>query len=244
MKITSKLLIGIFITVLLSSCSSGRVIYFQDIDKKYDLTAYHNYEPKIKKDDMLNITVSGPELEVVVPYNLMDQGENKAYIVDINGYINFPVLGKIYAEGLTLRELSEKLTAEISKDVKNPMVNASFVNFKITVLGEVSSPGTYTITGEKATILQALGMAGDLTLGAKRNDILLIRETNGVYEHKRIDLKKSDILSSPHYYLCQNDVIYVSPTTSRTFSSSSQGTFLPMILSSLGIVLSVAALVF
>ncbi|MDU1891692.1 MAG: polysaccharide biosynthesis/export family protein [Dysgonomonas sp.] len=239
MKTTFNLFIGIFITILLGSCSSSKnVTYFQDIDKKTNLTAYHNYEPKIKKDDKLSIIVSGLDKEVVAPYN----NDKSAYIVDINGYIHFPVLGKIRAEGLTLRELSDKLTTEISKDVKNPIINTTFLNYKVTILGEVSAPGTYTMPTERTTILQALGMAGDLTLGAKRNDVLLIRETDGNYEHIKIDLRKSDILSSPHFYLCQNDVIYVSPTSFRTFSGSSKSTLIPIVTSTLGLVISLIAL--
>jgi len=240
MKITSKLLIAIFITAFLGSCaSSKKVAYFQDIDNQTNLAVYHDYEPKIKKDDLLNIVVSGPVKDVVSPYN----SDNMSYLVDINGYINFPVLGKIQAEGLTIRELSEKLTVEISKDVKNPIINVSFTNYKVTVLGEVRIPGTYTMKSEKTTILQALGMAGDLTLGAKRSDILLIREVEGKYEHIKIDLRKSDVFSSPYYYLCQNDVIYVTPTSSRTFSGSSQSSFLPIVTSSLGLIVSLVALI-
>lgn len=239
MKTAFKLFTGIFIIIMFGSCaSSKKVAYFQDIDKQQKLTAYHNYEPKIKKDDILNIIVSAPDKDVVTPYN----NDKMGYTVDISGYINFPVLGKIQVEGLTLRELSNKLTTEISKDVKNPIINASFMNYKVTILGEVRTPGTYTMESEKTTILQALGMAGDLTLGAKRDNVLLIREINGNYEHIRINLKKSDILSSPYFYLCQNDVIYVTPGSSRTFSGSAQSTFLPIITSCLGFVVSLIAI--
>ena len=240
MKIVFKLFIGVFIAAFFGACSSSKnVAYFQDIEKKDSLVTFHNYEPRIKKDDVLNIVVSGPDKEVVAPYN----NEQRTYTVDVSGYINFPILGKTHVENLTLRELSEKLTTDISRDVKNPTVNASFENYKVTVLGEVSSPGTYTMSSEKTTILQALGMAGDLTLGAKRSNVLLIREINGGYEHIRIDLRKSDILSSPYYYLCQNDVIYVTPTSSRTFSGSSQATMIPIVTSSLGLVISIVALI-
>ncbi|WP_165042775.1 polysaccharide biosynthesis/export family protein [Dysgonomonas sp. ZJ709] len=242
MKIPSKLFIGILITTLLSSCSSKKVVYFQDIDKidMKNLTAYHNYEPKIKKDDMIGIIVSAPNKEVVAPYN----NDPMVYMVDIDGYIAFPVFGKIKVEGLTLRELSNWLTDTISKDVKNPIVNASFMNYKVTILGEVRTPGTYVMPSQKTTILQALGMAGDLTLGGKRDDVLLIREIDGNYKHIRIDLRKSDILSSPYFHLCQNDVIYVAPTSSRTFSGSSQSTIIPLVASSLGLVISMAVLIF
>lgn len=238
MKITFRLFVGILVIALFSSCFSRKVTYFQDIDKKQDISAYLNYEPQIKKDDMLNIIVSGPDQDVVAPYN----NETKIYTVDIEGYINYPVLGKIHVEGFTLRELSKKLTADISKDIKNVTVNAAFLNYKITILGEVRNPGTYTLKSERTTILQALGMAGDLTFGAKRNEILLIREINGDYKHLRIDIRKSDILSSPYFYLCQNDVIYVPPTSSRTFTGSNLSIIIPLITSTLGLIISIIAI--
>lgn len=241
MKIPFKLFIGIVITVLFSSCSSKNVVYFQDIDKisTENLKAYQNYEPEIKKDDMINIIVSAMNKDIVAPYN----NDPTTYIVDTEGNINFPVLGRLKVEGLTMQELSNWLTAMISKDVKKPIVNVSFVNYKVTILGEVRTPGTYIMPSEKTTILQALGMAGDITLGGKRNNVLLIREINGNYSHVRIDLRKSEIFTSPYFYLCQNDVIYVAPTSSRSFSGSSQSAIIPLIASTIGIVLSTIALI-
>lgn len=242
MKILSKLFIGILLTTLFNSCSSQKIIYFQDIDKidVENLTTPDNYEPKIKKGDMISIIVSAPDKDVVAPYN----NEPMTYAVDIDGYITFPVLGRIKVQDLTLGELSNWFTAMISKDVKKPIVTASFMNYTVTILGEVRSPGTYVMQSEKTTILQALGMAGDLTLSGKRNDILLIREINGNYERIRIDLRKSDILSSPYYYLCQNDVIYVAPNSYRAFSGSNQSTIIPLVASTIGLVISVALFIF
>lgn len=240
MKIIFQLFIGLFIITLLGSCSSKKVVYFQDIDglDLASLKAYENYEPKIKKDDMINIIVSGPNKEVVTPYN----NDPAVYLVDSEGNISFPILGRLKVEGLTLRELSNWLTAMVSKDVKKAVVTASFTNYKVTILGEVRSPGTYIMTSEKATIIQALGLAGDLTLGGKRNDVLLIREADGSYEHIRIDLRKSDILSSRYFYLCQNDVIYVAPNSSRVFSGSGESTIIPLAFTTIGLIMSIAAL--
>lgn len=244
MKITTKLLLGILLSILISSCSTyKKVAYFQDIDEIKDIKNYSSYEPKIKKNDLLSIFVYAPDKEVVTPYNLGGNNDIIPYLVDINGYINFPILGKLHVEGLTLRELSESLTAAISKDVKNPIINVSLKNAKITVLGEVGAPGTYSLTDERTTILQALSMAGDLTLGSKRSNILLIRENNGSFEQVRIDLRKSDILSSPYYYLCQNDVIYVTPTSMRTFSGSNNSMFIPMATTTIGLIMSIIALI-
>lgn len=240
---------------LLCSCStSKKVLYFQDIENKKGLEAFHSYEPVIKRDDLLSIIVSGPNKEVIMPYNLTI-GENISgagdpsrstipYHVDANGDIYFPILGKIHVEGMTRRELSAKLIAEISKDIKNPIVVISFLNYRVTVLGEVNSPGSYTMPSEKTTILQALSMAGDLTIAGKRSDILLLREVDGKYEHARIDLRKSDILSSPYYYMSQNDVIYVAPVPSRISSGTTPtGTF-SIIFSSISMILAIAVLAF
>ena len=120
-----------------------------------------------------------------------------SYLVDSNGDIDFPILGKIHVEGMTRNDLVNYLTEEIGKDVKDPIVYVSFRNYKITILGEVRSPGTYTIDSEKINILQALGRAGDLNLTAQRQDILLLREVDGVLTHHRIDLRDSSGEISP-----------------------------------------------
>lgn len=231
---------------LLSSCaSSKKVLYFQDIDKNKHLEAFQDYEPTIKKDDKLSIIVSGPNKEVIIPYNLSlgdnitSSGAVIPYHVDADGNINFPILGKISAEGLTMRELADKLTHEIAKDVKDPIVNISFMNYRVTVLGEVRNPGTYTLPSEKTTVLQALGMAGDLTIAGKRNNVLLLRENNGKYEYVRIDLRKTDILTSPYFYLSQNDVIYVSPVSARISSGTTPSAIFSLVTSSLSMILTI-----
>ncbi|WP_163215097.1 polysaccharide biosynthesis/export family protein [Bacteroides sp. 519] len=241
MKITSKLLLTTIITIVLSSCGSyKRVAYFQDIDEIKEIKNINNYEPRIQKNDLLTIMVSAADTEVVTPYNLKD---NIPYLVDVNGCIYFPILGKIKVEGLTLRELSDNLTSIISNDVKNPVISVAFRNHKITILGEVRAPGTYNLSDERTTILQAIGMAGDLNLGAKRDNVLLIREADGQSKHIRIDLRKSDILSSPYYYVCPNDVIYVTPTSSRAYTGSNKLYLIPIVTSTLSVVISVITLI-
>lgn len=239
------------ITAIVCSCSSSReVLYFQDIENKRQLNAFQNYEPLIKKDDLLNIIVSGPNKDVTMPYNLtlventMGVNSTYPYLVDAEGNINFPILGKLHVEGMTRRQLEDLLTEKISKDVKNPIVVISFQNYRVTILGEVNSPGTYIIPSEKTTILQALGMAGDLTISGKRNNILLIREKEGKIESTKIDLRKSDILTSPNYYVYQNDVIYVSPISSRISSGTTPTATASMIFSSIGMILTLGLLIF
>lgn len=242
----------LFLTVIilgLTSCTtSKKIIYFQNLDDAELKPLNTEYEAVIKKDDRLTIVVSGPDKQVCAPYNLtlnemsptgsiVNSGNPEqatlGYLVDANGDIDFPILGKIHVEGMTRNALAEYLTAEIGKDVKEPIVYVSFRNYKITILGEVRNPGTYTIDSEKINILQALGYAGDLNLTAKRQDILLLREVDGVLTHNRIDLRDKDILESPYFYLQQNDVLYVLPSATRVASATTATAIWSVILSSI-----------
>lgn len=227
-----NILLTIFAAVVMTGCSSLKdVLYFQNLDKVELKPLSQEYEAVIKKDDRLVIIVSGPDKTVIAPYNLTI-GENGytninpeqstlTYLVDPEGNIDFPILGKIHVEGMTRNQLVTYLTNEIGKDVKDPIVYVSFKNFKITVMGEVSRPGTYTIESEKVTLLQALSYAGDLLLSAQRNGVLLLREVDGVMQHYRIDLTDSYLLESPYYFLQHNDVIYVQPSLTRVATATS-----------------------
>ena len=223
------------VTAISAGCTTSKqILYFQDIDTAEIDRIVTNYEPVIKRDDILKIVVSGPDKLVVQPYNLTlgevttygstsPENATLEYHVDKDGYIDFPVLGRINVLGMTRQDLVEYLTKNLRKEVKDPVVYVSFSNFKVTVLGEVKNPGTYNVTSERITILQALGMAGDLNLTARRDGIILIRDDNGLNTHIKIDLKTSDILRSPYFYLQQNDVLYVpaSPTRVATATSTS-----------------------
>lgn len=241
-------LIFIGLTGLTNCTTSKKIIYFQNLDDAELKPLTTEYEAVIKKDDRLTIVVSGPDKLVCAPYNLtINEMSNSGgmisngkpedvtlgYLVDSNGDIDFPILGKIHVEGMTRNQLVSYLTDEIGKDIKEPIVYVSFRNFKITILGEVRNPGTYTIDSEKINVLQALGYAGDLNLTAKRQDILLLREVNGVLTHHRIDLRDKDILQSPYFYLQQNDVIYVSPSATRVASATTATGIWSVVLSSI-----------
>ena len=249
MSLKRFLTIGtVLMAIMLSGCTSSKeILYFQNIDDANLKPLNTEYEAVIKKDDRLTIVVSGPDKLVCAPYNLtlneisstggsMSSNPEQAtlsYLVDSNGDIDFPILGKIHVEGMTRNDLVKYLTEEIGKDVKEPIVYVSFRNYKITVLGEVRSPGTYTIDSEKINILQALGRAGDLNLTAQRSDILLLREVDGVLTHHRIDLRDKDILESPYFYLQQNDVLYVSPSATRVATATTATGIWSVILSSI-----------
>jgi len=238
----------ITLTGLTNCTTSKKILYFQNLDDAELKPLNTAYEAVIKKDDRLTIVVSGPDKMVCAPYNLTLNEMNSTgslssngnpenvtlgYLVDSEGNIDFPILGKIHVEGMTRNELVNYLTQEIGKDIKEPIVYVSFRNYKITILGEVKNPGTYTIESEKINILQALGYAGDLNLTAQRENILLLREVDGVLTHHRIDLKDKEILQSPYFYLQQNDVIYVLPSATRVATATTAVSIWSVVLSSI-----------
>ncbi len=246
------------LALLLSGCASYKdIVYFQDIDERTLKPLLNEYEATIKKDDRLAIVVSGSDKTVTAPYNLTltelttsagtsaygPENATLSYLVDSEGNIEFPILGKIHVEGMTRNELVQYLTREIGKDVKDPIVYVNFKNFKFTVLGEVRAPGTYTIDSEKINVLQALGRAGDLNLTAMREGILLIREVDGVQKHYKIDLKSSDLLESPYFYLQQNDVIYVPPSPTRVAQGTAATGLWSSMLSTISSAISIITLI-
>ena len=248
-----KSVIFVIVAIIITSCATSKdIVYFQDINERQLKALTNEYKAVIKKDDRLAIVVSGPDKLVTAPYNLTI-GETPtngdplrvtlSYLVDPQGNIEFPILGTIHVEGMTRNQLVEYLTKEIGKDVKDPIVHVEFRDYKITVLGEVRRPGTYTFENEKVNILQALGMAGDLQLSAQRDGILLLREENGVQKHYNIDLRNSDILQSPYFYLQQNDVIVVPPSATRVASATTATGIWSVLLSSLTTLITVISFI-
>jgi polysaccharide export outer membrane protein len=222
--------------ILLVSCQSvpKNIVYFEDFN---DLTQkevdFHKYEPTIKSNDQLMISVSSPVLDQtqVAQFNLpmnsslapggtvVQSVALQTYTVDKDGYINFPVIGKIQLEGLTRSEAIGLMTGEISKYLETPIVNLQIISFGVTVLGEVARPGRVSVSNERISILDALGSVGDLTIFANRTNIKLVRDNSGVKEFAIIDLTRSDLFSSPYYYLQQNDVLIVEPNDTRKKAS-------------------------
>lgn len=227
MKKTVVLVLTFF--VLLSCASKKKVVYLQDIDqtKSYDSSTL--YEPRLQPDDLLSIIVSAENPELTVPFNLpqiqgnyeINNNQNgiKTYLVDNFGYIEFPVIGKVKLGGLTRTEATAKLVSSVSEYIKNPIVNLRILNFKVSILGEVLKPSSFTLSSERITLLEAISMAGDLTIYGKRNNILIIREAEGKKTYNRVDITKSDFLNSPFYYLAQNDIVVVEPNKTRVNAS-------------------------
>lgn len=217
-------------SLLLSSCKSTKLSYFDDISQLSDAAiTVPERDITIQPGDELMISVTAPVPEAVAVYNLpyvssgaatdrsvmQTQAKQQTYFVSSDGCINFPVLGEIKAEGLTTKQLAEELTRLIAKDVEAPFVRVELINFKIKVLGEVQKPGTYTINTENVNVLDALAQAGDLTVYAKRNKVAVVRKENGKLAYHQLDLSDSKTFNSPYFQLQQNDIVYAEPTQAR-----------------------------
>lgn len=217
------------IIFILSSCASKKdVFYFQEIPESAKSMNYSNLT--IKKNDILEIKVSSPDPKISALFN-RNIGSNlggvnnteikkiDGYLVDELGNVTIPLIGSIKVKDLSTVEAKNKMTRLLEEFVIDPVVQVRVINYKITLLGEVRDPGTYTFFEERITLPQAIGMAGDLTINGSRNNILLIRNDGENNTTIRLDLTKDDIINSPYYYLDQNDVIYVNPNTQKIKSS-------------------------
>jgi polysaccharide export outer membrane protein len=219
-----KKIISFLFAILLFSCASRKdVVYYQNIDGLQNQKS-NTYEIKIQPDDLLMIIVSAEDPEIAMPFNLgSTSGSNatsgqqtiQSYLVDSSGHIDFPILGKLKISGLTRSEVLQMLQDKIAVYIKKPIVNLRIMNFKVSVQGEVNSPGTYPVASDRITLIEALTMAKDLTIYGKRNNILIIREIDGVKSYNRVDITTSDFIHSPFYYLAQNDVVYVEPNKTK-----------------------------
>ncbi|MBQ7362175.1 MAG: polysaccharide biosynthesis/export family protein [Bacteroidaceae bacterium] len=226
--------------LIMTSCASRKdFIYLQDMDELHEYPVIQKYEAIIHRDDKLSITVNSKNPELALPFNMgssytigadgniistptaqptSGSGKDVAgYLVDVAGDIDFPVLGKLHVEGMTRAQLTTLIKKRLVEEghIANPIVTVNFLNFKFSVLGEVNGVGTYEITGDRITLLEAIAMAGDLRPTARLDRIGVIRE----YGNKRRilfhDIRSKDIFTSPCYYLQQNDIVYVEPTRQK-----------------------------
>ena len=233
-----------------ASCVSQRKLsYLRDVTAasadSINQTFTSQKENYITKGDLLSIFVNALDIQAVQAFNLpvanvqnlgarqvsaaVGGGSLQGYWVDPEGNIDFPVLGKLHVEGMTTTALRDTMTQLISRSVKDPIVNVGILNFTVTVLGEVKNPGRHTVSDQGLTIFDALGLAGDLTIYGKRNNVLVSREVDGKMEFARLNLNDQAIFASPYYHIRQNDVIYVEPNNARAISSQNIPLYLSMI---------------
>lgn len=220
--------LSLLLLLIISSCASRKdVVYLQDVGNFETIVDRNENLTKFKIDDVVNIFVSTLDAEASIPFNLFRSAaggglpsEQVDYIVDKEGEIDFPVIGALKIVGLSPNDLRALLREKLSPYLKDPIINIRLRNFTVTLLGAVNRPGTYLVNGEQVTILEALGLAGDLSIKGLRNNILVIRDFNGTKVYNRIDLTDKDFMKSSGYYLTQNDVVYVEPNKSGVYESS------------------------
>lgn len=232
-----KILHAVVAAVLIAALAScnpqtyRKINYLQDVRQDTTMTMKVNQGIIIQPQDQLSIIVTSRDPKMAVPFNLSvasyyagtEMGSSggsqriTGYVVDNNGNLDFPSLGTLHVSGLNRWELQELIKGRLAEEglLKDAIVTVEFLNFKVSVLGEVTAPGTYSVTGDKITILQALALARDLTIYGQREDVQVIREQNGRRQIYKMDLTRSDIFNSPAYYLQQNDVVYVTPSKVR-----------------------------
>jgi polysaccharide export outer membrane protein len=250
-KLIFKTIALFVMTLMLSSC----VQYKDILNFRKDAEPLPNIPEQyienttvltLQANDFLAINVNAFDEKIAAPFNVVAQNPNSpfiGYLINMEGNINFPVIGEIQVQGLTIDSVRNILIEEIKVYIKEPVVNIRLINFRITVLGEVSKPGAFSISSERVTILEALGLAGDLTAYSDRDKIMVIREEDGQRIFGRIDLQDENLFQSPYYYLKQNDVIYVDPRTEKTATIRDPFTeYLPWISSTLSIITIVISL--
>lgn len=236
-----------------------KVTYFNNIDEGVITSNVASLEPVVQKSDILSITVTSPNPEATVMFNApntayaTNTGQSAGniapaygYLVNQDGFVDFPSLGKVQAAGLTKQALKEEITKLLVDKglLKDPIVTVRYLNYRVTVIGEVARPSVVAVPNEKISILEAIGLAGDLTIYGRRDNVLLIREEKGTKIIKRINLNSPEIISSQYYYLKSNDVIYVEPNEAKVSAASNTRQLLPIFLSALSFVAIILTRVF
>ncbi|MET0945522.1 MAG: polysaccharide biosynthesis/export family protein [Flavobacterium sp.] len=212
-----------------------------------------NYETTLQPDDLVIILISAENSEVAATYNMKSHSSQgnfeissgqegvQSYLIDKNGNVDLPMLGKVKLSNLTRLAAIQKITTLLENHIKDPIINLRVINFKISVLGEVNKPGVYNIQSERITLLEALSLSGDLTIYGKRDAILIIREKEGIKTIDKVDLTKRDFMNSSCYYLSQNDVIYIEPNRTKV-NTAAIGPNISIWMSAISLVITIIAL--
>jgi polysaccharide export outer membrane protein len=264
MNTIKKLILPVVVATLImvfGSCSSTKnVAYFQNSDSINLDSSKVLYDARIMPKDVLTITVSTTDADAAIPFNMtvptpMTQGQRssysqallQSYLVDNEGNVDFPIVGNLHVGGLTKSEAEKMIKAKIKPYMnakENPIVTVRMTNYKISVIGEVSHPGMYTVGNEKISILEALALAGDLTIYGMRNNVKLIREdATGKKSIHELNLNDANLINSPYYYLQQNDVVMVTPNKVKA-QNSSVGSMTTLWFSATSILISLTSLLY
>lgn len=254
--ITSVVCTVLLVCTFCSSCSSSRqVSYLQKLGEElYD--TLQTYDARIKPKDLLTVSVSCSDPEAALPFNLIvpvsqvdinptnlvSQPTLQNYLVNNQGEITFPVLGTLKVGGMTTQETSEMIIGKLERYLKEkPIVTVRLVNYKVSVIGEVSRPGVYTVNNEQINIFEAVAMAGDLTIYGKRDNVRIIRNEGGRQKLITLNLNDENIIYSPDFYLRQNDILYVEPNQAKK-QSANIGSSTNLLVSITSILISLAGL--
>lgn len=229
-----KIVALLTVLLILNSCASrDSMRYYKGIETEAYADSI-SYNPVLKQDDLLSIIVSSPSAEATANFNVASYGVGNtglapgtsapqpgylSYLIDNEGNIDFPVLGKLKLGGLSRSVALLMIKTKLKSYIKDPFVTMRILNFKVSVQGEVAKPGVFPVITERITLPEALAMAGDLTIFAKRENILIIRENEGKKTYNFVDITKAEFINSPFYYLTQNDMVYVEPNKVRMNSS-------------------------
>jgi len=246
--------IFLFLSIIffLGSCATKKQIhYFQDAENLNQSNINIQFEPIIEANDILHISISSIDNDVVKPFQRITGVENnvnssnpglQGYLVNSDGMIRFPVLGDVKVIGKTRAEIEKDLKARLSEYVTDVVVDVRIMNFKVTVLGEVNNPGVYSVKDERVTLPEAIGLAGDFTKDGNRNEIVVIREEDGKRKVEKIDFTQTNFFNSPFYFLKQNDVVYIEPSL-KGVKKSGFLPDIPALLSLVTVVLSTVILI-
>jgi len=229
-KFSVQHFIAVLSIIFMVGCTHKKnLIYFQGTLNNGEIKSYN---PVLSKDDILSVIVMDLDPEAVKPFNipLTQMSQNiggysvgasppPGYLIDSDGFIDFPVIGKVKVAGLSRSAAIDTLKKQLKPYLPHPSILLRILNYKITVLGEVRNPGTFTIPNERVTLPEALGIAGDLLITGERKNVLVVREVDGKRTETRVDLTSKELFSSPVYYLAQNDVVYVEPNRAKINSS-------------------------
>jgi len=237
-----RIIIGLFGLLFISSCSTRKeIVYFQGAERLEGMESLLEFEPVFEINDVLHVRVSSMNEEVIKPFQMntssMSQGSSggqqstslRGYMVDIDGNIQFPVLGQIEVAGKSRSELEEYLTREIRRYVTDAVIAVRLLNFRVVVLGETGGQTVVPVENERISVPELLASVGGINYTGKRDNILIIREVDGVKSIGRVDMTSTSVFTNPYYYLKQNDIVYVEPTTRQVKSAgwitSYQGIF-------------------
>lgn len=231
-----KILLMAMLALALASCNtSKKIVYFQDIQVNRPEAITEARDITVQPKDQISILVSSKDPQLAALFNLPrvqyrvgdnnmqnTNGDVSGYTLDTEGYIDFPVLGRLYVAGMTKSEIASYIKKRLMDEnlINDPVVTVEFMNLYYSILGEVNSPGKYMITKDQITLLEAISMAGDLTIYGKRDAVFVVREEDGQRVTHWVDLRTQDLFHSPIYYLKQNDVIYVQPNKVRAGQST------------------------